>query len=124
MVKDFFIGSGKIDLKPQELLSEIIVPKASKDAKFGVAELRQPVKMGFPYISVIAEAKAGSFNITAGGSTDKIYSFENVTSDDAEQKCAGAGFLEALRLSKEYRKEVLASIIREAIEKCGQETLK
>ncbi len=123
-VKDFFAGSGKIDLKPQELLSEVIVPKESKEAKFGVAELRQPVKMGFPYISVIAEAKAENFNITVGGSTDKIYTFENVKSGEEGCTCAGAGFLEALRLSKEYRKEVLASVIREAIEKCGQETLK
>ena len=114
-VKDFFIGGGRINLKPQELLAEIVVPKA-KHSRFGVSELRQPVKMGFPYISVIAEEKGGVFDLTVGGSTDKIYTFENAKTSDFAKLCEGVDFTAALRLSEDYRKQALLSVVADAAE--------
>ena len=67
-------------------------------------------------MSVVGNA-AFSVAGAAGETTSKCI-------DKSVKKLVMADGPAGLRLSKEYRKEVLASVIREAIEKCGQETLK
>lgn len=118
-VKDFFKGSGFIDLKPNEVLAEVLLRKV-KGKSWGVAELRQPVKMGFPYISVIAKRNGNVYDLTIGGSTKQVYTLNSVHQAGVEDLCINVKFVNTLKLSEKYRKETLSAVIREAINSSGQ----
>ncbi len=119
-VKNFLKGNGVIDLNANEVLTEVRLCGTWKE-NLGVAELRQPLKMGFPYISVIARRCGNSYDLTIGGSTKKIYSFENVCQNNISLLCGKVEFTGALKLSEEYRKKVLPFVIQDAINDAGQE---
>lgn len=117
-VCDFFKGNGVIDLKIGEVLVEVLLKKTDK-LKTGVAELRQPEKMGFPFISVIAIRCTDSYKLTIGGSISKIHSFNNICLNDVNNICNDITFLNTLKFSKAYRRDVLPAVIREAINRAG-----
>ena len=120
LIKDFFKGDGGIDLNVNEVLTEVLLQGMCK-GHFGMAELRQPLKMGFPYISVIARRRSDSYDLTIGGSTKKIYSFQNVCRNNINSLCGELEFVGTLQLSEGYRNSALSSVMQEAIDRAGQE---
>lgn len=118
-VKDFLKSNGAIDLTANEVITEVLLRETGKE-NFGVAELRQPLKMGFPYISVIAKQCGNGYSLTIGGSTKKIYYFEHICKNSVIRLCGEVEFADTLKLSKEYRRKVLPSVIQCAVNEIGQ----
>ena len=114
-VEHFIKDSGAIDIKHGELLREIRFNRPSV-CGCGFAELREPSSMGFPYLSVTALSHDEKFDITVGGSTTKIFKFINISKTDIADIAKTLTFCDSLQFSKEYRNDIAASIIMEAID--------
>lgn len=110
-----FLNERMLSIKSNEVLSDILIDTI-RNKNFGVAEFRQPKKMGFPYISVIAQKNDdSSYDIVIGGAMKQIYQFNNTSRDEISDICCSVDFIPTLRYSVDYMKNILQDLVYEAI---------
>ncbi len=114
-VRRFLKTNGSLDLKPDEILTEVSFRKPVADG-WGYARLRQPTQMGLPFVSVIAVSRGGVFDLTIGGSAKYIHTFEKISGEGmAEKISAELLWSECLYFSQDYRRRITPAVIREAV---------
>jgi CO/xanthine dehydrogenase FAD-binding subunit len=115
-VRQFLRSNGTLELNIDEILSEIYFPKPVADG-WGYARLRHPPAMGLPFLCVIAASRNDAFDLTVGGSTKYIHTFEKVVGRGMTGKIASELlFNESLYFSQDYRKKITPVFISEAME--------
>lgn len=116
-IRQFLKTNGLFKLESHEILTEVFFEKPAAGG-WGYARLRQPTKMGLPFVCAIAAFSDGAFDITVGGSVKSICTFEKVPDKGMVDKIAEKlSFNKSLYFSQDYRKSVASSIIREAMER-------
>jgi CO/xanthine dehydrogenase FAD-binding subunit len=115
MVSNFLKDDGTLDLKPDEIMTEISFA-CPREGGWGYAKLREPSSMGFPFLVVAVQAENGKFNITIGGSVGHVYQFKQVSEESIPSIVSHKlKFNRCLRLSQGYREKTAASVILEAM---------
>lgn len=113
-VRQFLKTNGSLDLKADEIMTEISFRKPAADG-WGYARLRQPTQMGLPFVSVIAAARGGACDLTVGGSTKYVHTFEKMLGEGMGEKIAAELlWSECLYFSQDYRRRITPALIREA----------
>lgn len=114
-VRQFLKTNGTLDLKSDEILTEISFRKTTADG-WGYARLRHPTQMGLPFVSVIAALRGESFDLSIGGSTKYVHTFEKISGEGMGEKIsAELIWSECLYFSQDYRRRITPALIREAI---------
>lgn len=114
-IRRFLKMNSSLDLNPGEILTEISFIKPVADG-WGYTRLRQPTQMGLPFVSVIAALRGEVIDLTIGGSTKYVYTFEKMSGESIGEKIsAELIWSECQYFSTDYRSRITPVLIGEAI---------
>ena len=118
LVSDLQKDNGRLDLKPDEILTEIAFETRNASG-WKYERFRHPESMGLPLVCVAVSKRGEKFNLVIGGSTKRLYRFADLSPEEIISISERVAFCSCLKFSENFRKKILKLMIGDSIMKAN-----